>query len=269
MEQIIMGTDQYNYLRNIKIIHDKSITENNHKFFEAISLVLRAFNYGIITDLFGDVPYSESMSAADGIYFSKYDDQKTVYKGILADLKAADALLADPGISAYKIDSTTPIYCLKAILPVGRKFANSLRMRYAMRLINKKADMSAIGVDIVSEFNAASAYAFTSNTDEAFVSYIGTAAINSAPGGLLNTANPNFLAKPCKTIVDTLKSRNDPRLYRWVLPVNQKWDNKTTVITTKITPIFLGKHKLSSIIQTQIRRLTLRFSWDCPKFVEY
>ncbi len=224
-------SSQYDYLRNIKIIHDKSLVDNN-KFFEAISLILRAFNYGIITDLFGDIPYSESLSAADGIYFSKYDDQKNIYKGILADLKAADALLADSGISAYKIDSNADIL-FKGNSTSWRKFANSLRMRYAMRLINKKADMTAIGVDVVSEFNAASTFAFTSNADEAFVSYIGTAAINSAPGGLLNTANPNFLAKPCKTIVDTLKSRNDPRLYRWVLPVNQKWDNATTAITTK------------------------------------
>jgi len=224
-------SSQYDYLRNIKIIHDKSLTDNN-KLFEAISLVLRAFNYGIITDLFGDVPYSESLSAADGIYFSKYDDQKNIYKGILADLKAADALLADPGISAYKIDSNADVL-FKGSSVSWRKFANSLRMRFAMRLINKKADMTALGVDIVSEFNAASTFAFTGNSDDAFVSYIGTAAINSAPGGLLNTANPNFLAKPCKTIVDTLKSRNDPRLYRWVLPVNQKWDNKTTAITTK------------------------------------
>lgn len=49
----------YDILRNVEIIHDKSITENN-KFFEAISLTMRAFLFGTLTDVFGDVPYSES-----------------------------------------------------------------------------------------------------------------------------------------------------------------------------------------------------------------
>ncbi len=250
---------QYDYLRNIKIIHDKSLIDKN-KLFEAISLVLRAFNYGIITDLFGDVPYSESMSAADGIYFSKYDDQKSIYKGILQDLKDADAILADPGISASKIDPNADLL-FKGNSDGWRRFANSLRMRYAMRLINKKADMTSLGVDIVSEFNAASAFAFTANADEAFVSYLGVAASNSAPGGLLNTANPNFLTKPCKTIVDTLKSRNDPRLKRWVLPVNQKWDGNVLVNTTK------SYTNLFNETQSVIYYPTTNFALDTSLFV--
>lgn len=250
---------QYDYLRNIKIIHDKSLVDKN-KLFEAISLVLRAFNYGIITDLFGDIPYSESMSAADGIYFSKYDDQKSVYKGILQDLKDADAILADPGIAASKIDPNADLL-FKGSSDGWRKFANSLRMRYAMRLINKKADMTALGVDLIYEFNAASAFTFTANADEAFVSYLGVAGSNSAPGGLLNTANPNFLTKPCKTIVDTLKSRRDPRLERWVLPVNQKWDATVLVNTPKTYTNLFGE------AQPVIYYPTANFALDTALYV--
>ncbi len=221
----------YDYLRNIKIIHDKSITEKN-KFFEAISLILRAFNYGIITDLYGDVPYSESLLASEGTYFSKYDDQKYIYKGILEDLKNASAILADPGISAYKIDANADVL-YKGLPDKWLKFSNSLRLRYCMRVLSKKADMTSIGVDIVSEFNAASAYAFTNTTDEAYVSFLGITASNSAPGGILNAANPNFLTKPCRTLVDTLKSRNDPRLQRWAEPVLRKWDLNGSALTTK------------------------------------
>ena len=219
----------YDYLRNIKIIHDKSITENN-KLFEAISLILKAFNYGVMTDLFGDIPYSESLAAADGVYFSKYDDQRDVYKGILTDLKSAADILADAGISAYKIDPNADLM-YKGVSDNWRKLANSLRLRYCMRLIDKKAEMSAAGIDIVAEFNAASAYAFTSTADDAFISWLGVTAANAYPGGLLNSANPNYLTKPCKSIVDSLKLRNDPRLYRWALPVLRKWDYKVTIAT--------------------------------------
>lgn len=219
----------YDYLRNINIINQKSLTEKN-KFFEAISLILRAFNYGIMTDLFGDIPYSESLLASEGTYFAKYDEQKLVYKGILEDLKAANQILSDPGITAHKIDANADLL-YKGVPDNWRRFANSLRLRYCMRLINKKADMAAIGVDLVAEFNSASTFVFSSSSDEAFINYLGIAASNSAPGGLLNTANPNYLTKPCKSIVDTLRFRNDPRLQRWALPVLRKWDFKTVTAT--------------------------------------
>jgi len=99
--------------------------------------------------------------------------------------------------------------------------------------------MSAIGVDIISEFNNAAAYAFTSTSDDAFISYLGIANYNSAPGGLLNSANPNYLTKPCRTIVDTLKSQNDPRLHRWTIPVQRKWDaNVTSEVDVAVKNIF-------------------------------
>jgi len=212
----------YSLLRNVKIINEKSIKENN-KFFEAISLTLRAFLFGTLTDLFGDVPYSESLQATQGIYFSKYDDQKDIYKGILEDLKNAESILGDPDISNHKISASADVI-YSGDPAKWRKFVNSLRLRYCMRLINKKTDMSALGVDIVAEFNSASTLAFTSNNDNAVVNYLGTTADNSAKGGRLNTSNPEFQTKPCKTLVDTLQSLNDPRLHRWAIPVQTKWD---------------------------------------------
>jgi hypothetical protein len=224
----------YDILRNVEIIHEKSIAENN-KFFEAISLTMRAFLFGTLTDVFGDVPYSVSLKAPEGIYFSKYDDQKSIYKGVLADLKSAELILGDAGIVNHKIAASADI--MYGGDPVKwRKFVNSLRMRYCMRLIDKKTDLSSLGVDIVSEFNAAASQTFTSNADNAVVNYLGTTANNSAKGGLLNTSNPEYQTKPCKTMVDELKSYNDPRLHRWAIPVQSKWDliaKTSTDITVK------------------------------------
>ncbi len=224
----------YDILRNVEIIHGKSITDNN-KFFEAISLTMRAFLFGTLTDVFGDVPYTESLKAPEGLYFSKYDDQKNIYKGVLDDLKSAELILSDPGIVNHKISASADV--MYGGDPVKwRKFVNSLRLRFSMRLLNKKAEMSALGVDIVAEFNSAAAHAFTSNGDNAVVNYLGTTANNSAKGGLLNTSNPEYQTKPCKTMVDELKSYNDPRLHRWVIPVQSKWDliaQTSTDITVK------------------------------------
>ena len=252
----------YDLLRNIKIINDKSILENN-KLFEAISLTLRAFVFGTLTDVFGDIPYSESLQASDGLYFSKYDDQKDIYKGILTDLKNAETILGDPGISTYKISPGADVM-YGGDAAKWRKFTNSLRLRYSMRLLNKKADMSALGIDITAEFNAASSLAFSGSADDAVVNYIGTTANNSAKGGLLNTSNPEFQTKPCKTMVDLLKSLGDPRLHRWAVPVQTKWDFNVSATTTVTVKNWFGESFTVTVMPTTNTLLDTSFYVGMP-----
>lgn len=234
----------YSYLRNIDIIYRNSKADGN-KLFEAIALILRAHQYGMITDLFGDAPYSESLQASAELFFPKYDDQKEIYKGILADLKAASELLSSSDISAFKINASADVL-YGGNADKWRKFANALRMRYCMRVFDKRSDMSAIGVDVVSEFNNAAAYTFTSNADDAIIAYIGTNKDNSAPGGPLESSKPPLLFKPGATIVNKLKDLNDPRLYRWMNPVLIKWDYQVTQSTVKnITTMFGDKYTVT------------------------
>lgn len=222
----------YNLLRNIEIINKKAI-EEEHPFFEGVSLVMKSFIFGLVTDLYGDCPYSESLQANEEIFFPKYDDQKDIYKGILEDLKKASTLLAGVDMSVTPIaESADVIY--GGDPAKWRQFANSLRLRYCMRLVNKSSEMEALGINIISEFNDASSFVFASNADNSIMNFLGITAGNSAPGGPLSTANPGFGDKPCETIVEKLKSLNDPRLHRWVFPVIHKWDadiQSDTVVT--------------------------------------
>ncbi len=227
----------YDILRNVQIINQNAVKEEN-SLFEAVSLTLRAFLFGIITDNFGDLPYSESLKATDELYFPKYDEQKDIYKGIMEDLNRAESLLSGSGISNYSIAATSDIW-FGGNIAKWRKFTNSLRLRYAMRLYDKKSDMSALGIDVVSIFNDASSKAISANGENAVVKYIGSNSENSHPGGKLNSSNPQYWRKPCETMVDKLESLNDPRLYRWVEPVQFKWDyNVTTETTKKVTNMF-------------------------------
>ncbi|MEZ5105043.1 MAG: SusD/RagB family nutrient-binding outer membrane lipoprotein [Draconibacterium sp.] len=221
----------YNLLRNVEIVNENAVEDENI-MFEAISLTLRAFLFGTVTDLFGDCPYSESLEANNELYFPKYDDQKDIYKGVLEDLKRANELFADPKISDFTIASNSDV--LYGGDPVKwRKFTNALRLRYCMRLYHKKTEMNEAGINILAEFKDAASFTFTSNNDNAEVDYIGSTAANSFSGGPLNESNPPYRTKPCATIVNKLKSLNDPRLYRWVTPVQHKWDYGVTEISEK------------------------------------
>src|SRR5690606_23130686 len=140
----------YSYLPEINDILEISRAEGTQNAtYEGIALTMRALSFANLTDLYGYVPYTEAMSGeSSGIFTPKYDDQETVYNGVLQDLADADAALekgeAIPGSSGdviYDGDAAQ-----------WRKLANSLRLRYLMR-ISKRRDVSAEMQAIVNAGN--------------------------------------------------------------------------------------------------------------------
>jgi hypothetical protein len=114
-----------------------------------------------------------------------------------------------------------------------------------MRLYEKRSEMEAAGVNIIAEFSNASTFTFSANSDDAIVKYLGTTRANAAPGGPLNSSNPPYAIKPCATIVDTLQAISDPRLHRWVAPVEHKWDYLTAALANvSITNMFGDKYNV-------------------------
>jgi hypothetical protein len=226
----------YDILRNVEIIQKNSEGDGN-KMFEALALILKSFSFGTASDLYGDIPYSEALHARTGSYFPKYDEQKEIYKGILKDLKKADELLSN--LQAKDRVNATSDLLYQGDAMKWKRFANALRLRYIMRLSEKKAEMSAIGVNLDAEFASAVPSIFTSNADDAKIDFLGTNIENSASGGLINSSNPNFAYKIGKTFIDKLIALNDPRLQRWAEPVQYKWHPSAKVEKdTSITNLF-------------------------------
>ncbi|TRX70989.1 SusD/RagB family nutrient-binding outer membrane lipoprotein [Carboxylicivirga sp. M1479] len=53
----------------------------------AVAMIFKSVIFKRVTDLFGDVPYSEALNSE--IISPKYDSQEDIYKGMIADVKAA------------------------------------------------------------------------------------------------------------------------------------------------------------------------------------
>lgn len=198
--------------------------EGNQKFYTAVGQIMRSFWYGFMTSLWGDMPYSEAMKASTGKFTPVYDAQKDIFKGILADLKSANEVLAT--VTTVDGASSADIMFQGDVLK-WRKFANSLRLRYLIRLSEKLADMTAAGVDVKTEFstmvgNMATYPIFTSSSDNASIPYPGTDANTAWPGGPLgwNNRSEYYRRKPCKTFVNELKADGDPRLTTFIRPVD-------------------------------------------------
>src|SRR6185312_2031806 len=90
--------DYYDILRNNQFVYNKAIASKD-EFLQGITLVIRSMMFGLLTDLYGDVPYTTALQGDEGgkdKIFPSYDDQKAIYEGILADLKTANTLLSKP-----------------------------------------------------------------------------------------------------------------------------------------------------------------------------
>ena len=104
--------------------------------------VMRSLIFGYVTDVWGDVPYSESLKgdAADAVIQPAYDAQQDIYAGLFRDLtEAVDAMAAgaNPASVLPAVGAADPLYGGNRLR--WQRFGNSLRARHAMRLANVDA----------------------------------------------------------------------------------------------------------------------------------
>ena len=98
-----------------------------------------------MTDLFGDMPVSKAGYGFQSLedLHPKYDTQRDIYLRMLDKLKVADSLINDTAVQVEPFLSFKSFDKLfKGDLSMWRKFANSLRLRYAMRMVNREPEIA-------------------------------------------------------------------------------------------------------------------------------
>jgi len=114
----------------------------NMKAMLAITLAYKTFK---LTDLFGDIPYSEAGYGFQdlSLLHPKYDKQRDIYISLLNDLKWAAENIND---TTARVEPFTTFSSFDKLfngnLAMWRKFANSLQLRYAMRMSGKEPVLS-------------------------------------------------------------------------------------------------------------------------------
>jgi len=195
-------TDQ---LMDIMTVLDKGV-ESGDGNVEAVGRIWKAWLYHIVTDAWGDVPYSEAHYGADNTT-PAYDRQADIYAGMLADLTTAAGMLQNPDASDF--GGGDLIY--GSDFEAWRRFANSLRMRLAMRLSEVDAATAR------AEFAAAyAAGGFQSNADNATLNWPGSPYENPFYENRVIDARDDHGISA--TLLDTLVSLADPRLPLYAEP---------------------------------------------------
>ena len=108
----------YNRMADIEDIINISdkLGERNYK---AIGLVYKCWAYSILTDLYGDVPYSEAAKATTGNFLPKFDTQKDIYTQVLKDLSSANDLFDETKALTYGGDYVYPSNTLSGGKNIG------------------------------------------------------------------------------------------------------------------------------------------------------
>lgn len=218
-------------LKNLAIVINKAEGEEENPKLAAAAKVLRAWVYLYITDVWGDVPYSEALQGfdKDGDLTPKYDKQADIYTGLLTELEEANAALTG---SVPFATSGDLIYGGDPLL--WKKFANSLKLRILNRAAGTPyshtynlaggttvtttagaAALTTADAQIATILGNPAAYpVFTSNDDNATLYYPGLPYRNP----IFNTLYTRTDQGISETMVDWLLARNDPRIHIYAQP---------------------------------------------------
>ena len=185
----------------------KTAKDPNLVNVNAVATILRAFDLHRMTDLYGDIPYTQAgygLESQDN-WFPKYENQKDVYVAIVKDVKTARDKLST---TAKSLGAQDVIY--NGDVAKWKKFANALLMRVGMRMQKKD---EATGKAIFAEAYASGT--FTSNADNGTIKYLnGPSGFNrnGLNDGYWNTYKYSRDCKISRTFIDWMKTNNDPRL---------------------------------------------------------
>lgn len=142
-------------LLNLKTIIDRGDADQ-----VAVARILTQYIYWHLTDALGDIPYSQALKGST----PAYDKQQDIYKGMIAELKAANAQFINSGSLTGDILNNNNVAQWK-------KFANSLRAMMALQLSKRYPGASEYAA---TEFRAAIADGvIESNADNVKLAYPG------------------------------------------------------------------------------------------------
>ena len=193
--------------------------------------VMQSWVFQNLTDILGDIPYSEALKGdAGGPLKPKYDDQKDIYYGLLKTL--TDASAAMKTASGEGFGSADLIY--KGDAAKWVKFANSLRARMALRMSN--ADAAKAAAELSAAFSAG---VMTSNADNAMLAWPGDGVFDNPWASNFATRDDHRVSK---TLLDTMNLLNDPRVRIYAQPTKAdatKWTGlQNGLDNVTVTPFF-------------------------------
>jgi hypothetical protein len=183
-------------LMNAKVFTSKAVTKASpHN--AGVGKVLTATTLGIVTDIFGDMPYSDAFKGNENVLKPKFDTQEAIYGTINTLLDEAITDLSS---------TTNPIAVGGDVVYAGsvakwKKAAYSIKARHALQLALVNGNTA------YTDALAAAANGFASNADDFMIPWN---ADNHNP--IFQFMEQRGDIRMCATLINIMKVNSDPRL---------------------------------------------------------
>ena len=122
---------------NFQTILDYNDPTGQYAQYKAMALVMKAYYVQILTDLYGDMPYSEAFKRQLNLT-PKYDKGEDIYKASIADLENAIQIINSG--AGTKPSSTDIVF--GGTMADWVSFANTIKLRYLVRMSNVTGEMA-------------------------------------------------------------------------------------------------------------------------------
>lgn len=184
----------------------------------AIARIMKVFNFQLLVDSYGDIPYTNALKGAAGITAPTYDKAADIYKNFLVQL---DGAIADINTAAT-ITGVRPVGAEDIVfggnMTQWKRFANSLKLRILLRqsqtndaaltayVRTQLATLQAatdgfITADVVAQ----PGYSQNTNQQNPFFTRYGATASGAQ-------ATERFYQIPTNYVLSQYVSNNDPRV---------------------------------------------------------
>lgn len=206
-----LWNEAYDIMMDLKIIIEKGTAQENWLHVGAAK-VIYAFVLGTLTDIFGDVPYTEALQGSS-IRNPKYDSQESVYDALF--------ILLDEAIADFEKDEVTNPgnndLLLKGNEGLWVKVAWGLKARYLNRLSN--IDSTGSAIDALEALGKS----FSSSAEGLIFSDYTDGSTNTNPFSIYEQKQKTYAASI--TLLNVLSSFDDsgyadPRAERWFNKIN-------------------------------------------------
>lgn len=222
-ESDYMWNNWYTELTNFKDAYEGakklSILPNQayNLSYMGMARIMEAWVMSMITDTYGNVPYTEAnRGKTDNIFQPKFDEQKAIYDSLFVRLEEANTLLALNNALPAALVARDPLYA--GDLARWRRFGNSLYLRLLMRASDRPESNAVQKIKQIVETNAANYPIMTNNLESAVLRFTTTAPFTSA----FNTYRDyDFNGENGLTefFINNLNTWTDPRLTKWATTV--------------------------------------------------
>ena len=196
-------TALYNTLMDMKEMENKAAASGNQAYL-GVSKILQAHAFSVITDLFGDIPFSQALQGRTNIT-PVYDKQEDIYPALIT--------MIDEGVAALTAATET----ISGDIVYGgdvtkwKKYGNSLKLRLLNHLSSRQPNAAA-------NFLATNPSLIDTSVDDAKVAF-GSVASNANPIYQFDVLSGRKDQAVASTIVNKMRALSDPRVSVYFNPV--------------------------------------------------